>query len=103
MTIIKKNNSIASSQSNALIFSLLVVFLAFAVSAIFLYSQTVNSRHEINLIKVSLRSAEIENAELKKVLNEMTNSQKIQEAAARSNLVVEKNPYFIKNIQLVKN
>lgn len=74
-----------------------------AVAGVFFYNQVVNNSHEMTQRRGDLRDVEVKNAELKSALYALTDSQKVQEFAAKNNLVVEKNPNYVKRQELSVN
>ena len=48
-----------------------MIFIASAVWGVFLYNQTVNFKHEMKNISITLKQREVENAELKNILYSM--------------------------------
>ncbi|HBT74546.1 TPA: hypothetical protein DEB29_00845, partial [Candidatus Wolfebacteria bacterium] len=60
------------------------------------YNLVVNNSHEMTQRKGDLRDVEVKNAELKGKLYELTEAQRVQEFAVKNNLIVEKNPNYVK-------
>lgn len=74
-----------------------------AVAGIFFYNQVVNNSHEMAQRREDLRDVEVRNAELKGALYALTDAQRVQEFAVKNNLIVEKNPNYIKRQALSVN
>lgn len=74
-----------------------------AVAGIFFYNQVVNNSHEMAQRRENLRDIEVKNAELKGALYALSDSQHVQEFAVKKNLVVEKNPNYVKRQSLSVN
>lgn len=67
-----------------------------AVAGVFFYNQVVNNSHEMAQRRGDLRDIEVRNAELKGELYALTDPQRVQEFATKNNLIVEKNPNYVK-------
>ena len=71
----------------------LVITVAIGVS---FYNQLINLRHEIASQETNLQKVEVTNAELKNNLYRLTDNENLQTLATDKNLVLEKNPKYVK-------
>lgn len=71
----------------------LVITVAIGVS---FYNQLINLRHEIAGQETNLQKVEVTNAELKNNLYRLTDGENLQTLATDKNLVLEKNPKYVK-------
>ncbi len=71
----------------------MVIMVAIGVS---FYNQLINLRHEIASQETNLQKVEVTNAELKNNLYRMTDGENLQALATDKNLVLEKNPKYVK-------
>lgn len=101
MTIIQPSK--INTKINLWIGGLIAALVFLAVSSVFIYNQLVNVRHEINNFKISLRETEIDNVELKNKFISLSGIAKAGEFAQDKNLILEKNPEYVKQQQLVAN
>jgi len=94
MTIIKPNKNSFKVEFFSSV--LIMIFIASAVWGVFLYNQTVNFRHEIEDIGITLKQSEVENAELKNILYSMIDLKESESLVASESLILEKNPEYAK-------
>lgn len=94
MTIIRQKKEIDLIKVWGTVLS--VTAACVAVAGVFFYNQVVNNSHEMTQRRGDLRDVEVLNAELKGQLYALTESQRVQEFAAKNNLIVEKNPNYVK-------
>jgi len=71
----------------------MVIMVAIGVS---FYNQLINLRHEIASQETNLQKVEVTNAELKNNLYRLTDNENLQALATDKNLVLEKNPKYVK-------
>ncbi|KKR88753.1 MAG: hypothetical protein UW50_C0001G0171 [Candidatus Wolfebacteria bacterium GW2011_GWA1_44_24] len=100
MTIIQPNKK---NKLNFLISILMLILAVVAVWSVFLYNQLVDFRHEIASYEKSASETEVKNAELKNELFQIVNPKNLESLMNDGALVLEKNPTYIKEQQLVKN
>ena len=94
MTIIRQKKDIDLLKVCGTVLSITVACVA--IAGIFSYNLVVNNSHEMTQRKGDLRDVEVKNAELKGKLYELTEAQRVQEFAVKNNLIVEKNPNYVK-------
>lgn len=89
MTIIKSNKN---GKINFLISFLMLTLIVSTVFGVFLYNQLVDFRHEIVSYEKIIKSAEVENAELKNAFYQLL------DAGLPDNqyFVLDKNPEYVK-------
>lgn len=100
MTIVNPNKGKEKTTSrwvNGLIIALVVC----ATFGVFLYNKMVGVKHDIENVRITLREAEVKNAELKNILHDMTKGDGTAAFLDSGILVTEKNPEYVKNQQLV--
>lgn len=90
MTIIKSNKT--NHKINFLISFLMLTFIVSAVFGVFLYNQLVDFRHEIAGYEKIIKTAEVENAELKNSLYQLLDAG----LPENQSFVLDKNPEYIK-------
>ena len=94
MTIIRQKKDIDLLKVWGTVLSITVACVA--IAGIFSYNLVVNNSHEMTQRKGDLRDVEVKKAELKGKLYELTEAQRVQEFAVKNNLIVEKNPNYVK-------
>ncbi len=97
MTIIQNHAQTNSDKPKILISALIGVVITLSIGGIFIYNQKVNLSHEIDSVKITLRDAEVKNAELKNSVYGMLDQQKLQSLVTNQALVIDKNPSYVKN------
>lgn len=90
MTIIKSNKT--NHKINFLISFLMLTLVISAVFGVFLYNQLVDFRHEIVSYEKIIKTAEVENAELKNALYQLLDAG----LPNSQSFVLDKNPEYIK-------
>jgi cell division protein FtsL len=100
MTIIQPNKN--NKKINFLIFGLTMTAVLIAVWGVFLYNQLINLRHELISRENNLQKIEVANAELKNNLYGLVNPEVLTVSAANKDLILEKNPTYIKSEQLAR-
>lgn len=102
MTIIRPDKTKKESKSGLVIAVLLAVFLAGSLAGVFLYNQTVNYRHELKKADAALNKIETQNAEIKEELYRHIDMKEAKETAAKSALVFDSNPQYLKKEKLAE-
>ena len=73
-----------------------VAFISMALSGIWFYNDLVNIRHDMGSYKITLREAEVKNAELKDNLYALNKVNQGESFAKQRGLILEKNPDYVK-------
>ena len=94
MTIIQPNKNSFKIEFFSSV--LMMIFIASAVWGVFLYNQTVNFKHEMKNVSITLKQREVENAELKNILYSMVDLKESESLVASESLILEKNPEYVK-------
>lgn len=94
MTYIQPNKN--NNKVNFLISISIIFSVSLAVWSVFLYNQTVNLRYEITDYEKIVRRAEVENVELKNNLRQIVDSKNLETLAENGNLVLDKNPEYLR-------
>ena len=93
MTIIQPNRS--GYKINFSISILALMLMVSIVWGVFVYNQLVSFRHEVSGFEKIVRQAEVENAELKNTLYQITDLKNLESSASSGRLVLEKNPKYL--------
>ena len=94
MTIIQPNKN--NKKANLMAFGLTMAMVIMVAIGVSFYNQLINLRHEIASQETNLQKVEVTNAELKNNLYRLTDNENLQALATDKNLVLEKNPKYVK-------
>lgn len=95
MTIIKLNKN--RNKLNLIISSLLFAIVALIIQGIYLYSQSVNFRHDIASLEKNIRDIEVSNVDMKDKLFALFDSNNTKAIIENGGLIGEENPQYIKD------
>ena len=96
MTIIQPNKH--KNKLNLIIALLLLAIVALVSQGIYLYSQSVNFRHDITKMEKDVRNIEVANAEMKNKLFALFEPSNIKTVTGNSGLIEDKNPQYMKEL-----
>jgi len=99
MTIIQPNKN--NSRFYLLISILMSAVVLTAVSDIFIYTQSVSLRHDIESYEADLRDNEVANAELKNKIYQIIDAENLDSLQASNSLVLDKKPEYVKADNLI--
>lgn len=102
MTIVNPNNK-KEKKTNRWVSGLIIALVVFSTFGVFLYNRMVGVKHDVENLRITLREAEVKNAELKNALYDMTKGDSVEAFLNRGILVTEKNPEYVKKQQFVAN
>lgn len=85
-----------------MIFGLMMTIVIAVAIGVSLYNQLINLRHETAAQETNLQKMEVANAELKNNLYQLTDNENLPALARDKNLVLEKNPKYIRVQQIAK-
>lgn len=97
MTIVQPNQTKLTAM-NILMFVMIATLVMTAILGMFLYNQLVNFRHDISTAKNAVSKAEVQNAEFKNEIYEMTNIGNPVAFAEAHTMVLDTNPRYLHSV-----
>ncbi len=94
MTIVQPNQTKLTAM-NIMLVVMIATLAATAIFGMFLYNQLVNFRHDISTAKDAVSKAEVQNAEFKNEIYEMTNIGNPIAFAEAHAMVLDRNPRYL--------
>jgi len=94
MTIIQPNKN--RDRISLILYGLLIVLVFLLSQGIYLYSQSVALKHDIEKFQKQIRGVEAASVEMKKSLISLFEEESLKEIIEGNKLIEEKNPKFIK-------